>query len=76
VKFDGTGFRIALYSSDGATLITSLITTINISDSNTVKEFTVPSASITLGDYLIAYDALGNNDDVVFVARGRNLRNK
>jgi len=60
IVFDGTGFKIALYDSSGSTLLASTTGTVNIADSNTVKEFAISPVSVTATTYMVAFKAQAN----------------
>lgn len=65
-NFDGQSFRFAVYSSDGSTFLSYTGTaTINIADSNTLKEFDISPFTVTAGTtYMLAAYLNGNETDI------------
>lgn len=63
IDFDATPIKIALYDSAGSTLFGSVTSAINIADSNTLKEFSVTSISVTATTYMLAADVSSSSSN-------------
>lgn len=55
-----SGFKMALYTGDGLNLLTSLTNTLEIADSGTHKEFTIPNTAVSNANFWVAWIANDN----------------